>query len=74
MLWDGYTMRSARSGEGRSVGPRCCFDGGLVSSAVMVALTGPMSEAALEIRLARLLRRAGVFGLTTLSRWLENRW
>ena len=66
MLWDGYTM--AQRGEpAKALGWAlvAALIGGLVSSAVMVALAGPMSEAALKFDSPDYFA-AVFFGLTTV--------
>jgi putative tricarboxylic transport membrane protein len=66
MLWDGYTM--ARRGEpAKALGWAlvAALIGGLVSSAVMVALAGPMGEVALKFDSPDYFA-AVFFGLTTV--------
>jgi putative tricarboxylic transport membrane protein len=66
MLWDGYTM--ARRGEpAKALGWAlvAALIGGLVSSVVMVALAGPMSEVALKFDSPDYFA-AVFFGLTTV--------
>ncbi len=66
MLWDGYTM--AKRGEpAKALGWAlvAALIGGLISSAVMVALAGPMSEAALKFDSPDYFA-AVFFGLTTV--------
>jgi putative tricarboxylic transport membrane protein len=66
MLWDGYTM--ARKGEpAKALGWAllAALIGGLVSSAVMVALAGPMGEFALKFDSPDYFA-AVFFGLTTV--------
>ncbi|HZP76040.1 MAG TPA: tripartite tricarboxylate transporter permease [Pseudolabrys sp.] len=66
MLWDGYTM--ARRGQpAKALGWAlvAALIGGLVSSAVMVALAGPMSEVALKFDSPDYFA-AVFFGLTTV--------
>jgi putative tricarboxylic transport membrane protein len=66
MLWDGYTM--ARRGEpAKALGWAlvAALIGGLVSSIVMVALAGPMSEVALKFDSPDYFA-AVFFGLTTV--------
>lgn len=66
MLWDGYTM--AKRGEpAKALGWAlvAALIGGLISSGVMVALAGPMSEAALKFDSPDYFA-AVFFGLTTV--------
>lgn len=66
MLWDGYTM-AKRGAPAKALGWAlvAALIGGLVSSAVMVALAGPMSEAALKFDSPDYFA-AVFFGLTTV--------
>ena len=66
MLWDGYTM-AKRGAPAKALGWAlvAALIAGLVSSAVMVALAGPMSEAALKFDLPDYFA-AVFFGLTTV--------
>ena len=66
MLWDGYTM-AQRGQPAKALGWAlvAALIAGLVSSAVMVALAGPMSEAALKFDLPDYFA-AVFFGLTTV--------
>ena len=66
MLWDGYTM-AQRGAPAKALGWAlvAALIGGLVSSAVMVALAGPMSEAALKFDSPDYFA-AVFFGLTTV--------
>jgi putative tricarboxylic transport membrane protein len=66
MLWDGYTM-AKRGAPAKALGWAliAALIGGLASSAVMVALAGPMSEAALKFDSPDYFA-AVFFGLTTV--------
>jgi putative tricarboxylic transport membrane protein len=66
MLWDGYTM-AKRGAPAKALGWAlvAALIAGLVSSAVMVALAGPMSEAALKFDSPDYFA-AVFFGLTTV--------
>lgn len=66
MLWDGYTM-AKRGAPAKALGWAlvAALIGGLVSSAVMVALAGPMSDAALKFDSPDYFA-AVFFGLTTV--------
>ena len=66
MLWDGYTM-AKRGAPAKALGWAliAALIGGLVSSAVMVGLAGPMSEAALKFDSPDYFA-AVFFGLTTV--------
>jgi putative tricarboxylic transport membrane protein len=66
MLWDGYTM-AARGAPAKALGWAlvAALIGGLVSSAVMVLLAGPMSELALKFDSPDYFA-AVFFGLTTV--------
>lgn len=66
MLWDGYTM-AQRGAPAKALGWAliAALIGGLVSSTVMVALAGPMSEAALKFDSPDYFA-AVFFGLTTV--------
>jgi putative tricarboxylic transport membrane protein len=66
MLWDGYTM-AARGAPAKALGWAlvAALIGGLVSSAVMVALAEPMSEVALKFDSSDYFA-AVFFGLTTV--------
>jgi putative tricarboxylic transport membrane protein len=66
MLWDGYTM-AKRGAPAKALGWAlvAALIGGLVSSVVMVALAGPMSEAALKFDSPDYFA-AVFFGLTTV--------
>ncbi len=66
MLWDGYTM-ARRGAPAKALGWAlvAALIGGLVSSAVMVALAGPMSEVALKFDSPDYFA-AVFFGLTTV--------
>jgi putative tricarboxylic transport membrane protein len=66
MLWDGYTM-AQRGAPAKALGWAlvAALIAGLVSSAVMVALAGPMSEAALKFDSPDYFA-AVFFGLTTV--------
>jgi putative tricarboxylic transport membrane protein len=66
MLWDGYTM-ALKGAPAKALGWAlvAALIGGLVSSAVMVALAGPMSEVALKFDSPDYFA-AVFFGLTTV--------